>query len=72
MRDHFIQRLGELVQQDPNILLITGDLGFGVFDEFRENYPANFINVGVAEQQMTGLATGLALEGKTTFTLAPW
>ena len=68
MRDHFIQRLGELVQQDPNILLITGDLGFGVFDEFRENYPDNFINVGVAEQQMTGLATGLALEGKTTFT----
>ena len=68
MRDHFIQRLGELVQQDPNILLITGDLGFGVFNEFRENYPANFVNVGVAEQQMTGLATGLALEGKTTFT----
>ena len=68
MRDHFIQCLGELVQQDPNILLITGDLGFGVFDEFRENYPDNFINVGVAEQQMTGLATGLALEGKTTFT----
>ena len=68
MRDHFIQRLGELVLQDPNILLITGDLGFGVFNDFRENYPANFINVGVAEQQMTGLATGLALEGKTTFT----
>ena len=68
MRDHFIQRLGELVQQDPNILLITGDLGIGVFNDFRENYPDNFINVGVAEQQMTGLATGLALEGKTTFT----
>ena len=68
MREHFIQRLGELVLQDPNILLITGDLGFGVFNDFRENYPANFINVGVAEQQMTGLATGLALEGKTTFT----
>ena len=68
MREHFIQRLGELVLQDPDILLITGDLGFGVFNDFRENYPANFINVGVAEQQMTGLATGLALEGKTTFT----
>ena len=68
MREHFIQRLGELVLQDPDILLITGDLGFGVFDDFRENYPANFINVGVAEQQMTGLATGLALEGKTKFT----
>ena len=68
MRDHFIQRLSSLVQQDPNILLITGDLGFAVFDDFRKNYPDNFINVGVAEQEMIGLATGLALEGKTTFT----
>ena len=64
MRDHFIQRLGDLVQQDPNILLITGDLGFGVFNDFRENYPDNFINAGVAEQQMTGLATGLAWKGR--------
>ena len=68
MRDHFIQRLTSLVQRDPNILLITGDLGFAVFDDFRKNYPGNFINVGVAEQEMIGLATGLALEGKTTFT----
>ncbi len=68
MRDHFIQRLSSLVQQDPNILLITGDLGFAVFDDFRKDYPDNFINVGVAEQEMIGLATGLALEGKTTFT----
>jgi len=68
VRDHFIQRLSSLVQQDPNILLITGDLGFAVFDDFRKNYPDNFINVGVAEQEMIGLATGLALEGKTTFT----
>ena len=63
MRDHFIQRLSSLVQQDPNILLITGDLGFAVFDDFRKDYPDNFINVGVAEQEMIGLATGLALEG---------
>ncbi len=68
MRDHFIQRLTNLVQRDPNILLITGDLGFAVFDDFRKDYPDNFINVGVAEQEMIGLATGLALEGKTTFT----
>ena len=68
MRDHFIQRLTSLVQRDPNILLITGDLGFSVFDDFRKDYPDNFINVGVAEQEMIGLATGLALEGKTTFT----
>ena len=54
MRDHFIQRLTSLVQRDPNILLITGDLGFAVFDDFRKDYPDNFINVGVAEQEMIG------------------
>ena len=42
MRDHFIQRLTSLVQRDPNILLITGDLGFAVFDDFRKDYPDNF------------------------------
>ncbi|HBR86791.1 MAG TPA: transketolase [Candidatus Marinimicrobia bacterium] len=68
MRDHFIRRMSNLVKQDPRIMLITGDLGFGVFNDFRKDFPENFINVGVAEQQMTGLATGLALEGKITFT----
>jgi transketolase len=60
--------MSNLVKQDPRIMLITGDLGFGVFNDFRKDFPENFINVGVAEQQMTGLATGLALEGKITFT----
>ena len=68
MRDHFIKELSSLINEFPNIILITGDLGFGVLDDFRQNYPDNFINAGVAEQNMTGIATGLALEGKIVFT----
>jgi len=49
-------------------MLITGDLGFGVVDRFAEQFPKQFINAGVAEQNMTGLACGLALEGHKVFT----
>lgn len=68
MRDHFIKRLGEMAERDSRIVLITGDLGFGVFDEYRRRYPNQFINAGVAEQNMTGIATGLAMEGRIVFT----
>ena len=68
MRDKFIETLAEEVEINSNIILITGDLGFGVLDSFRDKYPNNFINAGVAEQNMTGIAAGLALEGKIVFT----
>jgi transketolase len=68
MRDVFFQRLSELAEVDPRIMLITGDLGFGVLDKFAARFPNRFINAGVAEQNMTGLATGLALEGRVVFT----
>jgi transketolase len=68
MRDRFIKRLGEIALNDPRIMLVTGDLGFGVFDEYRKQCSDQFINAGVAEQNMTGLATGLALEGRIVFT----
>lgn len=68
MRDAFIRRLMTLAERDPKIVLITGDLGFGVLDEFRRRFPRQFINAGVAEQNMTGLATGLALEGFVVYT----
>jgi transketolase len=68
MRDNFIATLLKLVESNPNIILITGDLGFGVLDEFIKKYPDNFINAGVAEQNMMGIATGLAMEGKIVFT----
>lgn len=68
MRDRFIKRLCELAEHDPRITLITGDLGFGVFDEYRRRFPRQFINAGVAEQNMTGIATGMAMEGRIVFT----
>lgn len=68
MRDRFVQTLAELAEVDRRITLITGDLGFGVLDGFRAKFPSQYINAGVAEQNMTLLATGLALEGRIVFT----
>lgn len=60
MRDAFIARLEALAESDPRIFLITGDLGFGVLDGFEQRFPRQYLNAGVAEQNMTGLATGIA------------
>ena len=68
MRDHFISSLTEIVENNKNIVLITGDLGFGVLDNFIKKYPKQFINAGVAEQNMTGIASGLGMDGKVVFT----
>tara|TARA_Y100001935_G_C17283038_1_gene498663 strand:- start:186 stop:1079 length:894 start_codon:yes stop_codon:yes gene_type:complete len=58
----------QIVEEDPDVLLLTGDLGFGVFDNFRKRFPNQFLNVGVAEQNMSMVAAGLALKGKKVFT----
>lgn len=68
MRDTFVKTLIELAKEDRNIELITGDLGFGVLKPYWEQLPDQFTNAGISEQNMTGLAAGLALEGKTVFT----
>jgi transketolase len=68
MRDSFIRALTELAAADPRVVLITGDLGFGVLTEFAKARPDQFINAGVAEQNMTALAAGLALEGAKVYT----
>ncbi len=68
MRDAFISELTNLAKDDPNIILLTGDLGFGVLTDFAQKFPNQFINVGVAEQNMTAIATGLALEGFKVYT----
>ncbi|MDP6592506.1 MAG: transketolase C-terminal domain-containing protein [Candidatus Poseidoniia archaeon] len=67
MRNHFIKTLSELIRENRDIYLITGDLGFSVFENLMESYPHQFINVGVAEQNMIGVASGLAKEGKIPF-----
>lgn len=68
MRDTFVRTLVELAKKDKNIELITGDLGFGVLKPFWEQIPDQFTNAGIAEQNMTTVAAGMALEGKTVFT----
>lgn len=68
MRDAFIAVLTELAAEDPSIMLITGDLGFGVLTDFAERFPDQFLNAGVAEQNMTAIACGLALEGYKVYT----
>lgn len=68
MRDVFISSLLDEARKNPRVHLITGDLGFGVFDRYRDELPGQFLNAGVAEQNMTAIATGMALEGRTVFT----
>lgn len=67
MRNAFVSRLTDIAKTDEKVILITADLGFGLFDDFRKNLPGQFLNVGVAEQNMIGVASGLALEGYIPF-----
>lgn len=67
MRDAFSASLVELAQADPNILLLTGDHGYALFDEFRRLCPKQYINAGIAEQNMVGMAAGLARTGFRPF-----
>jgi transketolase len=68
VRDVFVRTLRELAEQDPRVLLMTGDLGFGVLTRFARDLPKQFLNVGVAEQNLTGVACGAALSGHVVFT----
>jgi transketolase len=68
MRDALIRVLSELAPEHPELLLLTGDLGFGVLNDYVDRFPRQYLNVGVAEQNMSGLAAGLALEGHVVFT----
>lgn len=68
MRDAFLRTLLEIAERDERTHLVVADLGFGVLDPFTQRFPNRFLNVGVAEQNMTGIAAGMALMGKIVFT----
>jgi len=68
MRTAFIEELVHLAEQDERIWLVCGDLGYSVLEAFADRFPQRYLNAGVAEQNMTGIAAGLALMGKTVFT----
>jgi transketolase len=68
MRSAFFRTLLDLAEHDERVTLVVGDLGFGVVEPFARRFPLRFINAGVAEQNMTGIAAGLALSGRVVFT----
>jgi transketolase len=68
VRGAFIQELIQQARLRPEIFLVVGDLGFSVVEPFAEEFPDRFLNAGVAEQNMTGVAAGLASEGYHVFT----
>lgn len=68
MRNTFVNELIQLASADERVWLLTGDLGFGVLEPFAQQFPERFVNVGVAEQNMTGIAAGLALDNRVVFT----
>lgn len=65
MRDTFTRCLEAYAENHPELVLVTGDLGFGVLFPFMKKFPHQFINAGIAEQAMMSMAAGMALEGKT-------
>jgi transketolase len=74
MRKNLAATITRLTEKNKNIYLVTGDTGFKVFDDFKEKFPHNYLNSGLCEAAMTGLAAGMAIQGKTVFTygIAPF
>jgi transketolase len=67
MRKQFAKLLFEAMAKNENIYLITGDLGYGLWDQIRDTYADRFYNVGSSEMAMMGMGIGLAMEGKVPF-----
>ena len=74
MRNRFVSVLLGLMDQDPSLFFITGDLGFNAFEPIQLKFPERFINAGIAEQAMVGIAAGLAKSGKRVvcYSIAPF
>jgi len=68
MRNAFAASITDLAAKDERIVLLSGDIGNRLFDKYRERFPSRFYNCGVAEANMTGMASGLALSGLRPFT----
>ena len=74
MRDAFFAALTEAAERDPRIWALTGDLGIGLFDDFERAAPGRYLNVGIAEQALVGVAAGLAYAGQrpVAYSIAPF
>lgn len=67
MRKHFAKLIHDKMATNPDIHVISGDLGYGLWDNIRDDYPDRFHNVGSSEMAMMGMAIGLAMEGKIPY-----
>ena len=67
MRRKFGKLINDLAKKDDKIVLLVGDIGYGIFDDFRKDNPKRFFNLGICEQSLIGTAAGMSLEG-----LKPW
>jgi len=67
MRRRFGNIISQLAEKDEKLYVIVGDIGYRVFDEFRDKFPNRFINMGICEQSIISVASGMALEG-----VKPW
>lgn len=74
MRKEFGKYLAEIAETDENVYLLVGDIGYIIFDEFRRKFSNRFINMGVCEQSLIGVAAGMALEGLKpyVYTITPF
>ena len=74
MRGWFAYELHSQMLKNPKVWLVTGDLGFGMFDKIKRDFPERFINVGAAEQAMIGVSIGMAYEGiiPVTYSITPF
>ena len=67
MRRKFGKIINQIAKNDDKVVLLVGDIGYGIFDDFRKDNPKKFFNMGICEQSLIGTAAGMALEG-----LKPW
>lgn len=74
MRREFGKIICQLAEKDKTIYLLVGDIGYGIFDDFRKKFPKRFLNLGICEQSIIGVASGMALEGLKpyVYTITPF
>jgi transketolase len=74
MRNAFAEQLVEMAALEKSVVLLSGDIGNRLFDNYKERYPNRFFNCGVAESNMTSMAAGMAMSGlkPITYTIAPF
>ncbi|OUW59348.1 MAG: transketolase [Candidatus Pelagibacter sp. TMED197] len=74
MRNAFAEQIYDSANANDNVVLLSGDIGNKVFDNFKKSFPKRFYNCGISEQNMTSVATGLAMSGlnPVTYSIAPF